>query len=265
MSVIDFLITPRMVRENPKIFFLFGFVLVSLGLVTGAILFFKHVSLLMIFFTTLGAIPIINGVVRIEETKTIRIKKEINILKEHRKSLKVFIHYFFGCLIGYLFWYILLLYFKPEIVTQIFQTQLHTIEQLQTLEKAQFGGFIEILVNNVGVLFVCISLSFIFGFGSIFVLTWNASVIATSIAKIIQQGDYHETLRFLIHGSPEVIGYIIAGLAGGIISVAISKHHIGTKRFRKIMIDAGVLFFISILLIITGAFLEAFVTPIFSL
>ena len=43
----------------------------------------------------------------------------------------------------------------------------------------------EIFINNMGVLFLCIIFSFLYGAGAIFILTWNASVIAAAIGSFI--------------------------------------------------------------------------------
>jgi len=45
-------------------------------------------------------------------------------------------------------------------------------------------------------------------------------------------------LRYAIHGIPEILAYFTAGLAGGIISVAVIRHDFLTKKFKNIVIDS---------------------------
>jgi len=68
-------------------------------------------------------------------------------------------------------------------------------------------------------------------------------------------------LRYAIHGVPEILAYIIAGLAGGIISVAVIRHDFGTKNFERIILDASDLILIAVFVLFIAAGLEVYVTP----
>ena len=92
--------------------------------------------------------------------------------------------------------------------------------------------FTLIFFSNLKVLVFCILFAVLYGVGAIFILTWNASVIGTAIGNFIrlrlaESSNYFYVaslglLRYMIHGIPEILAYFIAGLAGGIISMA--KH-----------------------------------------
>ena len=69
--------------------------------------------------------------------------------------------------------------------------------------------------------------SLVFGAGAIFILAWNASVIAAAISifshyqvKDIPFG----ILRYMIHGFPEIAAYFVTALAGGIFGVGVIKN-----------------------------------------
>ena len=113
-----------------------------------------------------------------------------------------------------------------------------------------------------------------------FILTWNASVISVAIGNFIRShlsniantvgfvsiGSYFQIfslgiLRYMTHGIFEILAYFTAGLAGGIISVAVIRHDFRTKKFEHIVLDSADLLIISIFILVLAAFIEVFVTP----
>jgi uncharacterized membrane protein SpoIIM required for sporulation len=129
------------------------------------------------------------------------------------------------------------------------------------------------------VLIICLLFSFLLGAGAIFILTWNASVIAVAVGTFIRNNmasmaslvglpkiaAYFNIfitgiMKYAIHGIPEIASYFIAALAGGIISVAVIRHDFGTKKLEKIVIDVADLVAISIVLLFIAALLEVYVS-----
>ena len=55
----------------------------------------------------------------------------------------------------------------------------------------------------------------------------------------------------------------MAGLAGSIISIAISRHDFGSGKFKKVVIDSLDLVFLAVFVLFVAALLEVFVTPVF--
>ena len=70
-------------------------------------------------------------------------------------------------------------------------------------------------------------------------------------------------LRYAIHGIPEILAYFTAGLAGGIISVAVIRHDFGSSSFKQVLADSVDLIVLSIGLVFFAAILEVYITPIF--
>ncbi len=68
--------------------------------------------------------------------------------------------------------------------------------------------------------------------------------------------------RYWVHGIPEMAGYFVGGLAGGILSVAVVRHHMASKNFERIAIDVGTLLLWAAGILIVAAALEVFVTPL---
>ena len=140
----------------------------------------------------------------------------------------------------------------------------------------------KIFLNNVKVMIFCILFSFIYGSGALFIITWNASVIGvaagnfirTQLTQFAQIVGYKKIaayfyvislswLRYSIHGFPEVLAYVVAGVVGGIISVALMRHEFGTQKFERILLDTSDMILISVFILFVAAILEVFVTPIF--
>ena len=120
-----------------------------------------------------------------------------------------------------------------------------------------------------------------YGVGALFILTWNATVIATAAGIFIRENlstlgssigaisvakYFHlfslGILKYMVHGVFEIMAYFVAALAGGIISVAVIRHVFGSKKFERIIFDVSELLIISIALIAISAVIEVFITPI---
>jgi uncharacterized membrane protein SpoIIM required for sporulation len=69
-------------------------------------------------------------------------------------------------------------------------------------------------------------------------------------------------LTYLVHGIPEVASYFLGSLAGGIISVAVSRHHYRDERFWNIVKDSMNLIILSLLVLVFAALVEVYITPL---
>jgi stage II sporulation protein M len=171
------------------------------------------------------------------------------------------------------FWYVLL---PTSFHTNLFGVQSKTIEAINyqitgnSVESTQ--NLLKIFVNNLRVLMFCLLFALFYCFGSIFILTWNASVIGVAIGNFIRvnlakySGYFYVThlavFRYMTHGVFEILAYFVAGLAGGIISIAVTNHDFGTKKFEHILLDSIDMILLSVLLLVIAALIEVFVTPI---
>jgi len=66
--------------------------------------------------------------------------------------------------------------------------------------------------------------------------------------------------RYMTHGLLEIAAYFVAGLAGGIISIALIKHNLQNNR---VLADALDLILISLGILIVAAWVEVYITPRF--
>ncbi|MBI2672607.1 stage II sporulation protein M [Candidatus Woesearchaeota archaeon] len=286
--VLEQLISPKNAEKKPFEVFFIGFFYASVAMFLSLWIFRDQTSLVMVFLTVMASLPLVYDLIKYEEKKDLVISREYSILKEHGKALSVFMFLFLGAVVAYSLWYI----FLPEsIIGSVFNTQISTIKNINsnifgriitsgTISSASLFG--KILANNLKVLLFSIFFSFFFGAGAIFILIWNASVISTAIGNFFRTnivryaesigfvktaGYFHifslGLLRYFIHGLPEILGYFVGGLAGGIISIAVTRHEIGTKQFKKILLDSVDLIIIAVGLLFVAALLEVYVTPIF--
>ena len=180
-------------------------------------------------------------------------------------------------------WYIIL----PEnTIETTFKTQINTLSAINSkaISSSSFIGapqLNKILFNNLKVLTFCILFSFFYGMGAIFILTWNASVIAAAVGTFFRNklstyagligwasaANYLHIFswsffRYMIHGIFEIASYFIGALAAGIISVAIVNHELNSKKFKYVFFDALYLIAIAIIVLIVAALIEVYITPI---
>jgi len=189
---------------------------------------------------------------------------------------------FIGIVIALSVWYVFL---PGDMVSDLFSSQVTTIKAINaggmvTGKTAAWSFLTAIITNNLKVLVLCVLFSFFYGAGAIFILTWNASVIAAAIGTFVRSNiaQYAETfglfkvagyfhifslglLRYMTHGVFEILAYFIGGLAGGLISIAMVNHKFEGEHFRMILKDSLNLFILAVIVLLVAGFIEVFVTP----
>jgi uncharacterized membrane protein SpoIIM required for sporulation len=266
--VLEALINPLQAEKKPWQTFFWGFIYSTAALFVSLFLFRDYSSMVMVSLTAMVSVPLIYGAIKLEEKKDMHIKEEAVLFKEHGKVLAFFMFMFFGYVVSYSLWYVVL----PSSTTMsLFDAQIKTISAINspaTGNAINVGSTIGLIFfNNVKVLVFCLLFAFFYGFGSIFILTWNASVLAAVIGSILKEasGSFMLApvvlLKYSLHGIPEIAAYFLAGLAGGIISTAVIRHDFGTKQFRHVLTDSLDLTAFSVVLLLAAALIEVFVSP----
>ena len=93
---------------------------------------------------------------------------------------------FLGFVVAFVLWYCVL---PASLVESSFRYQTDTIQRINSQivgAHSSLGTFMYIFMNNIKVMIFCVLFSFLFGAGAIFILTWNASVIAAAIGNFIR-------------------------------------------------------------------------------
>lgn len=266
--VLEGLIKPFAAERKPYELLFFGFAFSSIAIVLSMFIFSPHSSIVAIALTAIVCIPIIYGVIKMEERKSMEIMEESLLVKEHGRALMFFLFLFLGFALSFAAWYI----FLPEPhISEVFQVQMSTITGFEdvTGKMTGLGSVSELFSHNFRVLMFCLLFAFFYGFGAIFILTWNASVVGAVIGDAVRSNISNgfmsiissSLLRYLVHGIPEILAYFTAGLAGGIISIAVINHDWKSKKFTHVLMDSAELILISVALLVAAAVLEVYVSP----
>lgn len=280
--VLESLITVKNAEKKPLRMIMLGMLYATVAVFLALWIFKEQASLVAVFLTVLASVPIMYNIITFEEKEDIELKNEAKMLRSHERALLAFFYLFMGFVIAFSVWFILL---PTSFVQQLFSTQIMTINSINakaiTAQATSLKLTLDIIINNLKVLFFCIFFSFFFGAGAIFILTWNASVIAAAVGNFIRSNIvkyaansglikvaayFHAftiaLLRYMTHGTFEILAYFVGGLAGGLISVALIKHEPGDKMFNKVLIDASYLVMISIVLVLIAGLIEVYITPL---
>ncbi|VVB80898.1 Stage II sporulation protein M [uncultured archaeon] len=277
--VLESLLSPPRAERQPLAVLLLGFAYATLAIFLSMWIFEEQSSMVMVFLAALATVPLMFHTLRFEENKDLETEGQ-SMLREHAPALFFYLILFAGMAIAFSFWYSAL---PSDVASGLFRVQSQTITNLNqhvTGKITETALLSKIFLNNVKVLIFCILFSFLYGAGAIFILTWNASVIGAASGNFIRShmsqfagvagfskiAAYFyvgslSILRYAIHGLPEIFSYIIAGIAGGILSVSIVKHDFGTGKFEKVLLDVSDLLLLSVLVLFIAALLEVFVTP----
>ena len=271
--VLESLLSVSKAEKKPWETFFLGILYASFGILLSLWIFKSEASMIMVLLTVVATIPLIYKTFKYEEKKDTIIKDERSLIREHGKALKFLMYLFFGFIVAYSIWFV----FLPTNITEtLFRVQLTTINQINSrisgTASLTEGILFQIFSNNLKVLMFTILFAFFYGAGTIFILTWNATVIAAAIGNFARTkfaetfGSYFAIIpvavaRYMTHGFFEILAYFIGGLAGGIISVAIINHDIESESFRRIVKDSFALILLSLAMLILAALIEVFITP----
>ena len=277
--VLELLFNPFSLKRKLWQVFLTGFFYSIISLMLSYFVFKEISGILTVFLIVFSTVPMVYMIIRKEEELDLQYNKEWKLLKEHTKVLIFLIILFLGITAALTVAYI----FLPEpVVNTIFSLQKNAIVNVNNNVQGkitQLTLFTRIFINNIKVLFFCLVFSFLYGTGAMFILTWNASVIAAAIGNLIKTKLSEATslvglpsissyfsvttfsfFRYMTHGIFEIAAYFIAGLAGGIISIALIKHNLQENR---VLVDAFDLIIISFGFLVVAGLIEVFITPLF--
>ena len=281
--MLESMFNPKRLEKGPWKMFFIGILYASLSLILVKLFFSKDVVLaeysgmIVITFAVMLILPFMYFIIREEEYEDEEVFGFFSVWRIHKDAIYSFLWLFLGFLLAFSFWYIIL----QDV--NLFNAQIETFCRINSpgdinscVEGYDFtkgtGATVKeirllaIIENNVYVVLFTLILSLIFGAGAIFVLAWNASVIATAIS-IFAQNKISEIpfgiLRYMVHGFPEIAAYFIAALAGGILSVAVVNQGVRNLKFYRVLRDVSILIAIAVILLVIGTLVEVFITPLF--
>ncbi|MEM4336551.1 MAG: stage II sporulation protein M [Candidatus Woesearchaeota archaeon] len=256
-------------EKRPYAAFLLGLTYVFVSFFTSKIFFPSIISVSMLFIITILLVPTVIKLIGIAER---REKKDgiKHFLRDHKDIFEIYIFLFIGVfsafvLVAFLYginnfdYQIKFLQMQEGLTTELINTK-----TTEGIEISHLNFFV-LLQNNLFVAVISFILSFFYGAGAMFLIVLNASIFSTFIAFFINElpNLTNKTLIFLIfmvHTLPELFGFLLAAIAGGVLSKALIQEKFLSYQFRNVTKDAFLIFFISICVILIAAFLETYIT-----
>jgi uncharacterized membrane protein SpoIIM required for sporulation len=283
--MLESMFNPKRLEKGPWKMFFIGILYASLSLLLVKWFFARdavlsnYSGIIVVTFCVMFAIPFMYFIIKEEEAEDEEVFGFLSVWKVHKDAIYAFLWLFLGFIIAFSFWYILLgdtTLFNAQIETYCRINSPGSIEKCVSQYDFSASGstgaavkelrFLSIIENNIYVMIFTLLLSLIFGAGAIFVLAWNASVIAAAIG-IFTNHRISEIpvgiFRYMIHGFPEIAAYFITALAGGIFGVGVIRNGIAGKRFLHVLENVVILLFIALLIILVAAAIEVYITPAF--
>ena len=277
--VLERLVSPEQIEGHPWELFFVGALYSNIALIAAYVLVNQFSSLTTIAFTVMLTLPFVYYSLNAEEGKYSTLRNEKDLLETHMKFFMKFMYLFFGFTTTFLAWYS----FAPsKVIDVLFFAQVSTVKAVNSVISGKFiasEALFNIVSHNMQVLVVCILLSFFFGSGAIYILTWNASVLGVGMGTKLREafavatrelgfsgyfsGAHLNFLAYLLHGIPEVLAYVVGGVLGGTMSFAYIKRELHGKMAGKIYEDAFVLLLIAVGLVFVAGVIEVFVSPHF--
>ncbi|MFH0837315.1 MAG: hypothetical protein V1870_04250, partial [Candidatus Aenigmatarchaeota archaeon] len=174
--VLEAILNPKRAENRPWMVLLLSMLLTTLAIFLANMLFPSQASILSVAFIAMFFIPFFQRLFRFEEKKDELIaRKQMkydNIFKRHQKAIYVYGMFFIGIIIVYT----LVFTFLPGL-GNVFSLQVDWFKGYATTD----AQFVKYFFNNTQVMLIFFVLSVIFGAGAVFILSWNASVIAVYI------------------------------------------------------------------------------------
>lgn len=279
--VLEALLNPRSAEHRPLEVFALSVVLSAIALWLSMRIFPQQASIMAVMLITVFFVPFFQRVFYFEEKRDkVIAEKHLkkNFIARHDKALLVYSAFFLGVVLTYSFVFMFVPEMRPAFALQLdwFRGQ-GVVESAEaaaggvTAQATDFGtSFGKYVTNNSWVMVLFFALSLLFGSGAVFVLAWNASVIAVFLGMVANTfapslgtgsayvyGVSVGLASIALHGIPEITGYFFAGIAGGILSVALLREKFMSRPFKLVAKDSILWLAVGEVLIIIGAVLEA--------
>jgi hypothetical protein len=289
--VLEALLSSVEARKHPVFVIIAAFIVNSIGLWTAYFIFPNNASIVSIAFLTIVFTRFLHkAMLNAEDQEAHHHHTGLSALLfvRHVHVVKAYSLLFLGLIVSYSVWYAAM---PMDVREKVFFEQDKTLTSIAVLKDNVTGAFAAnegpcrtntfcwfelIFLNNGIVLLLSILFSFVFGAGAIFLIAWQASVIGALIGKTIlalvaqavEQTGLSVASAYAVgittgliglapHGIPEALGYLIGAVAGGIISVALTKRNTNLGEIELIAKDAVILIVIALLLLLFGSYIEA--------
>lgn len=282
--MLDFIFSAKKMLDRPYLIIFEAIYLVIISVFISLLLLPpQYVSIGILTFITVGSIPLFN---KIFSYSSYLFNYNKSFFTRHKKLLIILVYFFVGLFIAYSAFY----FFSTESVREtIFLTQNEEIEGISYLRSSLTGevsaidsstqaGFSKvfslILKNNIGVALRALLLSLFYGAGALFLIAWNASILATVISAEIFSSiaisgygllspiiglfnALFNLIGYIPHGLPEILTYFLISFAGAMIARDLNKGIFSTEYKFRVLLDFLLMVGLALLLLVLGALIEA--------
>ncbi len=271
--VLEMLVRANKAEEHPARMFFLGLMYALLAIVISLMIFRGAADLVSVFFCVILLMPLYYDTLSREEYKEIHTQSERRLLLEHAQAVTFLIWIFCGMTSAYALAYIAL---PTDYQNDAFLMQTDTITEFNDALQNDVSGaavsssvFSSIIQNNLKVFFISLALGFLSGSGVLLIITWNASIIGVALGRYILEQSTTGSLaapilgflRYAIHGVPEIIAYFIAGIAGGLLSLAVIHHSEKHTDINDLLTDTTTLIAIGAAILVIAGIIEVYVIP----
>jgi uncharacterized membrane protein SpoIIM required for sporulation len=265
--MLESLLSLKELYKRPYIMLPWAFIMASIGtLVAIQVAFpvqvssacFDTTGLFAVLFTVIPSVYFITLMIKRDELigeSLAREHRKDDMWARHGREILILVFFFLGLTLAFAFW-------SFTLHDTAFDIQLQKIGQIRgtgAVTGAELSQFNRILFNNLNVMVFSFIFSLIFGAGAVFIIVWNASILGVFVGARLSQYAWdipYHTGVFLPHGIPEIVGYLFAGLAGGIMSAAVIRGK-GLDTMKVVLRDALLLMAFAIFSVLCGAAIEA--------
>jgi uncharacterized membrane protein SpoIIM required for sporulation len=252
--------------------FILGIGYSIIGILIASVLFPADPALVAVAFTSLLLLPEMYKIFTIEERKE-SMEKKITLKALWRDDIGV-IKIYLALFIG-----IVLVYSVGTMLLPSFESNSLFREQLEIRLGQGFAGnailgvsdsnlFWSLLENNFLVMLACFIMALLTGDGAIFLITWNASVWGTIFGFTAKAASsFSGENAFLLFGKImgsvsihmiiEALAYILAAIAGAIISKDVLMEEFASDRFMEVFGFNLYLLLFALIALVVGAWWEA--------
>lgn len=254
--VLEHLFPESWLEKKFSLSFFLGLGYTIIGIVLAKLLFGANSGIVSVIFISILLIPSLRKLF-VREEKIEEKEKKFTFKKFYRDN-KHLVFAYLGIFIGVYVAYFLIAFLSMKFgwnVTSMFGEQLFLDPAIAGRATYQFGIFWSILANNWWVLMACFLLSLISGNGATFFIVWNASawaaifaVRAVGASAVLGVSSIKVAAIMQVITLPHILleggAYILAGIAGAVISDdAVSKSS-DLKAFIPILLGVVAIFFV---------------------
>lgn len=260
VMVLESLFTAKKIESRPLDMLALS-ILVSLASVLLAYFIFpEYAGVVFPLLITVGMTPVFYRIFIYEEKEEVLEEGKEGFARRHGEIVLIFSLFFIGVFISVF----LVTLALPEEFSSIIKPQLDAVSAAKSATGAALSREIlnTIILNNLKVIAFAFAASLVFGVGSIWILAWNASVLAVYLADLLRREMFSQfaasSLGLAPHAPLEFASFFLAGIAGGFISAAVVRERKNMKALLHVLKESLLLFALSIIVMAAAAALEVY-------